>query len=90
MTRKMLGALVVGLLVGVLIGGLLPVQAGVRHTDGRVSATLLQRVARLEAKTRHLNLQGQIRPDFVVTTRCASGAPAIWQSVTGLLFKLGC
>ena len=90
MKGKMLAALVVGLLVGVLIGGLLPVQAGASREAPRVPATLVQRVARLEAKTRHLNLQGQIAPDFVVTKRCASGDPALWQSVTGLLFKLGC
>ena len=90
MTRKMLGALVVGLLVGILIGGLLPVQAGARHQERKAPSTLVQRVARLEAKTKHLNLQGEISPDFVVTKRCSSGDPAIWQSVTGLLFKLGC
>ncbi|MGZ4131185.1 MAG: hypothetical protein ACXVPL_05820 [Actinomycetota bacterium] len=89
MTRKMLGALVVGLLVGVLIGGLLPVQAGARH-PAKTPSTLAQRVARLEAKTKHLNLQGELRPDFVVTQRCSSGQPAIWQSVNGNLFKLGC
>jgi uncharacterized membrane-anchored protein YhcB (DUF1043 family) len=90
MTRKMLGVLIVGLLVGVLIGGLLPVQAGARHQQAKVPSTLAQRVARLEAKTKHLNRQGQLSPDFVVTTRCSSGQPAVWQSVNGSLFKLGC
>ena len=90
MTRKMFGVLVVGLLVGMLIGGLLPVQAGARHAERKVPSSLIQRVARLEAKTKHLNMQGELRPDFVVTKRCSSGDPAIWQSVNGTLFKLGC
>jgi hypothetical protein len=88
MTRKIAAALVVGLLVGLLVGTLLPVQAGGRHSADRRS--LEQRVARLERRTRYLSLDGNIGPDHVRTTRCASGTPAVWQSVNGSIFKLGC
>ncbi|MGZ8651912.1 MAG: hypothetical protein ACXWX5_07015 [Actinomycetota bacterium] len=88
MTRKIAAALVVGLLVGLLIGTLLPVQAGGRHAADRRS--LEQRVARLERRTQNLSLGGNMSPDHVRTTRCASGNAAVWQSVDGLIFKLGC
>ena len=35
-------------------------------------------------------LGGNIDPGYVRTTRCASGTPAVWQSVDGTIFKLGC
>jgi hypothetical protein len=88
MTRKIAAALVVGLLVGLLIGTLLPVQAGARHTADRRS--LEHRVARLERRTQHLNLAGNIGPAHVRSTRCVSGTPAVWQSIDGTIFKLGC
>lgn len=88
MTRKVAAALVVGLLVGLLFGTLLPVHAGGRQAVDRRS--LDQRVARLERRTQFLSLGGNIGPDHVRTTRCASGNAAIWQSVDGTIFKLGC
>ena len=88
MTRKVAAALVVGLLVGLLIGMLLPAQAGARHDADRRS--LEQRVTRVERRTRHLTMDGNLAPEHVRTTRCASGDPAIWQSVTGVVFALGC
>ncbi len=88
MTRKVAAALVVGLLVGLLIGTLLPAQAGGRSSADRRS--LERRVARLELRTKYLSLGGNIGPDHVRTTRCASGNAAVWQSVDGTIFKLGC
>ena len=88
MTRNVAAALVVGLLVGLLIGTLLPVQAGARHDANRRS--LEGRVARLEHRTKFLTLDGNLAPEHVRTTTCASGDPAIWHSVTGLVFSLGC
>ncbi len=88
MTRKVAAALIVGLLVGLLIGTLLPVEAGARRSVDRRS--LESRVARLERRTQYLGLDGTIGPDHERTTRCASGDPAVWQSLNGLIFKLGC
>jgi hypothetical protein len=88
MTRKIAAALVVGLLVGLLIGTLLPVQAGGRHSADRRS--LEQRVTRLERRTQHLSLGGNINPSHVRTSDCASGTPAVWRTIDGLNFKLSC
>ena len=88
MTRKIAAALVVGLLVGLLVGTLLPVQAGGRQAVDRRS--LEQRVARLERRTQFLSLGGNLGPDHVRTTLCSSGTTAIWQSIDGTVFKLGC
>jgi hypothetical protein len=88
MTRKVAAALVVGLLIGLLIGTLLPAQAGGRPSADRRS--LERRVARLELRTTYLSLGGNIGPDHVRTTLCSSGTPAIWQSIDGTIFKLGC
>lgn len=88
MTHKVVAALVVGLLVGLLVGTLLPAQAGARQDAERLS--LERRVARLERRTQHLTLGGNLAPEHLRTSRCASGDPAIWQSVTGLVFSLGC
>ena len=88
MTRKIAAALVVGLLIGLLIGTLLPAQAGGRPSADRRS--LERRVARLELRTKYLSLGGNIGADHVRSTRCVSGTPAVWQSIDGTIFKLGC
>ena len=88
MTRRIAAALVVGLLVGLLIGTLLPGRRpavgrrpiGVRSSDGSLVSSADQ----------HLSLGGNIGPDHVRTTSCSSGTPAIWQSIDGTIFKLGC
>ena len=80
MTRKIAAALVVGLLVGMLIGTLLPVvQAGGRQSSDRRS--LEQRVARLERRTQHLSLEGNIGPDHARTNDCVSG---VWRALANV------
>ena len=88
MTRKIAAALVVGLIVGMLIVTLLPVQAGGRHSAERRS--LENRVARLERRTQHLSLGGNIGPDHVRASECPSGTPAIWRTIDGTNAKLAC
>lgn len=88
MNRKIAAALVVGLLVGLLIGTLLPVQAGTRHSSDR--RTLEQRIARLERRTQHLSLGGNIGPDHVRALDCPSGTPAVWRTIDGTNAKLAC
>lgn len=91
MKAKVTGALLIGLLVGMLLGTILPVNAGTPRTgSGRRLISLERRVTRLEAKAQHLTRQGVLDPKFIRTTRCASGAPAVWQPVTGIVHALGC
>lgn len=91
MKAKVIGALVIGLLAGLLLGTILPVNAGAPPTaSARRLIPLERRVARLEAKAQHLSRQGMLDPKYVRTTRCASGAPAVWQPITGTVHALGC
>lgn len=91
MKAKVTGTLVIGLLVGLLLGTILPVNAGAPRTaPERRLISLERRVARLEARAQNLTRQGMLDPRYVRTTRCASGAPAVWQPVTGTVHALGC
>lgn len=82
--RKWVAGLAVGVVLGFVLGSLLPVQA----RDSQDRRSLATRVAVLERKTKHLNSSGYISGDYVKAPQgCLVGDPAVWQ---GFLFTLSC